>query len=203
MQLRVNGGITPELHVWLVDFLKAWPFLIWDGTFAASLGLTQADLAPLEVGHASVKDAVKALFRHDFTMAVIFNKRHNQDWILANKITDTSLMADLDRLLRSIQPVLPIPPSADASKKSAELLLPKIASTSCVASAGLPVPPPPEECIQPAKSSNEDCAYKMFPLPPLPPTLPSAPLSAKRVLSGERVVEAILQRCRPYRIRCR
>ena len=149
MQLRVNGGITPELHVWLLDFLKEWPFLIWDGMFAAPLGLKQDELAPLNVGHVTVKDAVQALTRHDFKMAVIFNQRHNQHWFLENKITDTSLMADLDRLLQGIQPVPPTPPSVDSSQKSAELLLSKMASSSCIASAGLPVPPPSRE-IHPA-----------------------------------------------------
>ena len=74
MKLRVNGGITPQLHAWLLEFLKEWPFLTWDGTFAAPSGLKQDELAALEVNHSSVKDAVQALTRHDFEMAVMFNR---------------------------------------------------------------------------------------------------------------------------------
>ena len=78
MKLRVNGGITPRLHEWLMQFLKEWPFVTWDGAFAAPLGLKQDQLAPLTVCHASVGDAFQALTRHDFQMAVQFNQQRNK-----------------------------------------------------------------------------------------------------------------------------
>jgi hypothetical protein len=79
VKLRVNGGITPQLHAWLMQFLKEWPFMIWDGAFAAPLGMKVEQLAPLPVTHASVKDAFQAMTRHDFQMAVRFNQQHNKE----------------------------------------------------------------------------------------------------------------------------
>ena len=101
MKLRVNGGITPELHTWFIQFLQEWPFLLWDGTFPAPLSFTaplsfsQDQLAPLTVNHASIQDAFQALTRHDFLMAVRFNQQYNKERLQNNGVTEESLNADL------------------------------------------------------------------------------------------------------------
>jgi len=105
VKLRVNGGITPQLHAWLMQFLKEWPFMIWDGAFAAPLGMKVEQFARLPVTHASVKDAFQAMTRHDFQMAVRFNQQHNKEWLQNSGATEVSLHADLDRLLLCIKPV--------------------------------------------------------------------------------------------------
>ena len=126
MKLRVNGGITPALHAWLVQFLQEWPFLIWDGAFAAPVDLTQDQLAPLTLTHASVSDAFQALTRHDFQMAVLFNQQYNKEWWQNSGVTDMSLSADLNRLLQSIQPVVPPLPVVLPSMPSAVPLVPPL-----------------------------------------------------------------------------
>lgn len=108
-----------------------------------------------------MKDAVQALTRHDFEMAVMFNRKYNKDWFIHNDITDTSLMADLLRLLQGIQPVLTPPTLVALSEKQGELTLSETASSPCVISAVPPVPPVPEQYIQAAESCYQQAPYNM------------------------------------------
>ena len=111
MRLRVNGGITPKLHAWLMQLQQEWPFLIWDGAFAAPLGLAQDQLAQLTLGHTSVPDAFRALTEHDFYMAVSYNQQYSKEWWQGSGVTQSSLSADLHLLTQSFQPVVPPLPS--------------------------------------------------------------------------------------------
>ena len=100
--------------------------MIWDGAFAAPLGLTQDQLAPLTVTHASVSDAFQALTRHDFQMAVLFNQQYNKEWWQNSGVTDMSLSDDLYRILQNIHPVVPPLPLVLPSMPSAVPLVPPL-----------------------------------------------------------------------------
>ena len=131
--------------------------MIWDGAFAAPLGMKQDQLAPLTVTHASVRYAFQALTRHDFQMAVRFNEQHNKEWLQSSGVTEMSLSADLDRLLLCIKPVGPPLLAILSSEKKAEPepVVSESVFLPSMPSAVPPVPPLPGQCLQPV-------------LPPLP-----------------------------------
>ena len=94
-------------------------------------------------------------------------------------------MADLYRLLQSIQPVLTPAPLVSLSAKQGELTVSETASSSCLISAVPPVPPVPEQYIQPTESCYQQAPYRMFPLPPSTSTPLFALPPSKRMLSDE------------------
>ena len=135
MKLRVNGGIAPHLREWLIQILKERPFLTWDVVFAAPLGLTQQQLAPLAATHASVSDALQALTRHDFHMAVRFHQQCNKEWLQGIGVTNDSLSADLHRHLQIVQ-IQPVATMRDAEKATnAETIADAVAAQTAVAQA--------------------------------------------------------------------